>query len=254
MAYLRRFHNATGCTMVPTPALHGELESSGFRNLTVVSRGVDVRRFDPSRRSDALRAQWNAGPDDLVVGHVGRLAPEKNLGALVAAFEKIRAGNPRAKLVFVGDGPMRNELRACCPDAVFAGQRTGDDLAIHYASADLFLFPSVTETFGNVTTEAMASGLAVVAFDYAAAARLIRDGENGALVPLADTAAFVSRAASVAADLPRCRALGVQARISAKTLDWDGIVVQFEGVLASVMRESATRLDYAFASARHSSV
>jgi glycosyltransferase involved in cell wall biosynthesis len=254
IAYLRRFHNATQCTMVPTQALHDDLRKEGFHNLMTVARGVDVRRFDAAHRSDVLRAQWGAAPDDLVVACVGRLAPEKNLSTLVSAFEAIRREQPRARLVLVGDGPMRKELQARCPDAVFAGQRIGHDLAAHYASADLFLFPSVTETFGNVTTEAMASGLAVVAFDYAAAQRLIRHGENGALVPFDDAAAFVATAARTAADLAHCRVLGARARTSVMALDWDSIALQVEGVMAGVMRQVEPADDYAFASARHSSV
>ena len=156
--------------------------------------------------------------------------------------------------MLVGDGPMRKELQARCPDAIFAGQRLGDDLAVHYASADLFLFPSVTETFGNVTTEAMASGLAVVAFDYAAAQRLIVDGTNGALVPFNDDAEFVARSVRVAADLALCRTLGARARSSVMALDWDSIAAQVEAVMASVLRASAPVEGYAFASARHSSV
>ena len=253
MAWLRRFHNATQCTMVPTQALHDDLHRQGFRDLVQVARGVDVRRFDTAHRSEALRAQWGAGPDDLVVTCVGRLAPEKNLTTLVAAFDAIHRAQPRARLVLVGDGPMRKELHTRCPEAIFAGQRNGDDLAAHYASADLFLFPSVTETFGNVTTEAMASGLAVVAFDYAAAGRLIRHGENGALVPYEDDAAFVSMAARTAADLARCRVLGARARTSVMALDWDSIAQQVEGVMASVMRRVEPAAGYAFTPARHSS-
>jgi glycosyltransferase involved in cell wall biosynthesis len=254
MGYLRRFHNATQRTMVPTQALHDQLAAQGFDKLTVVSRGVDVRLFNPRQRSDALRAAWGVRPDDLVVACVGRLAPEKNLGLVVAAFEEIRRRDPRAKLLLVGDGPMRKELGARCPDAVFAGQRTGDALAAHYASADLFLFASVTETFGNVTTEAMASGLAVVAYDDAAAARLIRSGENGVVVPLHDAAAFTQAALALAADLTRCRALGLQATATAQALDWEAIVIQFEDVLAAVMRQDAEPANYAFASAGQSSL
>ena len=252
MGYLRRFHNATQRTMVPTDALRKELEAEGFRDVTVVSRGVDIRRFDPSRRSEALRAQWGAAPDDLVVAYVGRLAPEKNLGTFIAAAEAIVRRDARAKLLFVGDGPMNAELRARCPAAVFAGQRTGDDLAAHYASADLFLFPSVTETFGNVTTEAMASGLAVVAFDYAAAARLIRHDVNGALVPFGDADAFVATSLHAAVDLARCRAMGAQARVCAQGLDWSGVVAQFEQVLLSVMRRPDVAFDRALPAAPRS--
>ncbi len=253
-AYLRRFHNATQCTMVPTQTLHDQLHADGYRNLSLVARGVDVRIFDPAHRSDVLRSQWGAAPDDLVVTCVGRLAPEKNLRTLLAAFEAIRREQPRARLVLVGDGPLRKELQARCPDAIFAGQRIGADLATHYASADLFLFPSITETFGNVTAEAMASGLAVVAFDYAAAERLIRDGESGALVPFDDTAAFVGTARRTANDLAHCRLLGARARLDVLALDWDSVAAQFEGVVAAVMRSVEPAAGYAFASALHSSV
>ncbi|MEP6502928.1 MAG: glycosyltransferase family 1 protein [Betaproteobacteria bacterium] len=253
MGYLRRFHNATQRTMVPTQALHDQLAAAGFEKLTVVSRGVDVRQFSPRHRSDALRAAWGARPDDLVVACVGRLAPEKNLGLVISAFEEIRRRDPRARLLLVGDGPMRKELAARCPDAVFAGQRAGAELAAHYASADLFLFASVTETFGNVTTEAMASGLAVVAYEYAAAARLIRSGDNGVVVPLHDAAAFTQAALAVAADVTRCRALGLRACATAQALDWEAIVAQFEDVLAAVMRQSGETGDYAFASAGQAS-
>jgi glycosyltransferase involved in cell wall biosynthesis len=254
MAYLRRFHNATQCTMVPTQALHDDLRQAGFRDLMTVARGVDVRRFDTAYRSAALRAQWGVATDDPVVICVGRLAPEKNLTTLVSAFEAIRRDQPRARLVLVGDGPMRKELQTRCPDAIFAGQRTGEDLAAHYASADLFLFPSVTETFGNVTTEAMASGLAVVAFDYAAAAGLIRHGENGALVPYDNSAAFVTTAARTAVDLANCRVLGERARISVMALDWDSIAAQVEGVMHAVMHRVEPATGYASAPARHASV
>jgi glycosyltransferase involved in cell wall biosynthesis len=183
LAYLRKFHNRAQCTMVPTEALRAQLSASGFERVTVVSRGVDTRLFDPQRRSAALRRTWGAGDDDLVLAYGGRLAAEKNLGAVLAAHDALRESMGDAvKLVFVGDGPQRAELAARCPQAVFAGQRGGEDLAAHYASADLFLFPSLTETFGNVTIEAMASGLPVVAFDCAAAAQCIQSGRNGLLV------------------------------------------------------------------------
>jgi glycosyltransferase involved in cell wall biosynthesis len=110
VAYLRRFHNATQATMVPTQALHDDLQREGFHNLLTVARGVDVRRFDSAHRSEALRAQWGAAPGELVVTCVGRLAPEKNLVTLVSAFEAIRREQPRARLVLVGDGLMRKEL------------------------------------------------------------------------------------------------------------------------------------------------
>jgi glycosyltransferase involved in cell wall biosynthesis len=200
MGYLRKFHNRCDATMVPTETMRVQLVERGFERLSVVGRGVDAQRFDPARRSAAMREVWGAAPGDLVLGYVGRLAPEKNLGVVLAAYEAVKAQQPRARLVFVGDGPMRAELAARAPDAVFAGQRSGDDLAAHYAGLDLFLFPSLTETFGNVTTEAMASGCAVVAFDSAAAGELIRSGVNGWLAGPGREADFVAAARVAAAD------------------------------------------------------
>jgi glycosyltransferase involved in cell wall biosynthesis len=228
MAYLRKFHNRTACTMVPTEHLRAELADAGFKGLRVVSRGVDAQLFHPARRSDVLRAGWGAGPSTTVALCVGRLAPEKNLGAVLAAVQAMRAEEPRMRLVLVGDGPERQSLMQCCPDAVFAGLRRGEDLAAHYASADVFLFPSVTETFGNVVLEAMASGLAVVAYDHAAAGQLLRHGDNGLLARLGDEPDFCRWARRLAADLPHTHALGAQARQTALQHDWGHIVEAVE--------------------------
>jgi glycosyltransferase involved in cell wall biosynthesis len=239
MAYLRKFHNRTQCTMVPTDALRRELRDAGFERLEVVSRGVDTRQFDPARRSAALRAQWGADDDTLVVCCVGRLAREKNLDLLVEAFRAIERRVPASRLVLVGGGPLEAELRSACPGVVLAGQRRGDDLAAHYASADLFLFPSLTETFGNVTTEALASGLPVVAFDYAAAAQVMDQGVHGLRVPFGDAAAFAEAALALAFDPVARERLGQAARERALQLDWAAIVQRFEAVLVAVVRQAA---------------
>ncbi|MBL8280290.1 MAG: glycosyltransferase family 1 protein [Pelomonas sp.] len=231
MGYLRKFHNRCDATMVPTETMRAQLAERGFERLTVVGRGVDAQRFDPARRSAAMREGWGASPTDLVLGYVGRLAPEKNLGAVLAAYEAVKTLHPRARLVFVGDGPMRAELAARAPDAVFAGQRSGDDLAAHYAGLDIFLFPSLTETFGNVTTEAMASGCAVVAFDSAAAGELIRSGANGWLAGAGRESDFVTTARLAASDAQARAAVADAARATARRLDWADITARFEGVL-----------------------
>jgi len=250
MLYLRKFHNLTHCTTVPTEALRGDLLAYGFRNLTVVGRGVDTTRFDPAKRSAALRASWGVKAGELVVACVGRLAREKNLGVTLRAFDAM-AAQRLTKLVFVGDGPMREELRAQCPQAVFAGQRTGEDLAAHYASADVLLFPSLTESFGNVTTEAMASGLPVIAFHYAAAAQLIRTGVNGFVVPRDDEAGYVSCAAQACLDAPTLQALGARARETACAHGWDRVVARFEALLQTVIESPVqTRTDKLFAMRR----
>jgi len=238
MAYLKKFHNYAQCTMVPTDALRVSLSDAGFQRIKVVSRGVDTVAYDPVHRSEKLRAQWGLAPDDLAVVCVGRLAHEKNLALLLRAFEGIVARDPRARLVLVGDGPMRKELQARCPGAIFPGQLRGKVLAEHYASADLFLMPSLTETFGNVTTEAMASGLPVVAFDYAAAAALIVNSVNGSLVPTDDADGFVSAALALAAAPQERKHMGEEARQTSLKLDWTCIVQKFEDVLQEVIDQS----------------
>lgn len=245
MAYLRKFHNRTRCTMVPTEALRRELAASGFRHLSVVTRGVDSALYSPAHRSESLRRQWGIEPGELAVGYVGRLALEKNLGVLVSACQAIRRSGVRMRLVLVGDGPQRAELEGLCPGAVFAGHQRGEALAAHYSSLDLFLFPSLTETFGNVTTEAMASGLPVVAFDHAAAGQLIVPGESGLLAPCGDVPAFVSASVRLAQDAALRAAVGLAARQVAAALDWALIVARFEAVLVSVMRPSVASADAA---------
>ncbi len=235
MAYLRRFHNRTQATMVPTVALRDDLAAAGFARLHVVARGVDTVRFDPRRRSSALRSSWGVAEADPVVACVGRLAPEKNLGLALTAFEAIRRQRPRARLLFVGDGPMRPELESRCPSALFAGTRRDDDLAAHYASADLLLFPSLTETFGNVTTEALASALPLVAFDRAAAAQMVRSGLNGLLARAGDDQAFVDHAVRVATSPTFARHLGRCARASVMPHGWESIVAQVEAVMAEAI-------------------
>jgi len=248
-AYLRKFHNRTLLTLVPTDAMRRDLSALGFRNLRVVARGVDTQLFSPMRRSEALRASWGATADDVVVLHVGRLAPEKNLDPVIAAFAEIRRSLPRAKLVFVGDGPARENLQERCPDAIFAGMRIGEDLAAHYASGDVFLFPSLTETFGNVTVEAMASGLAIVAYDYAAAAEYLEHARNGMLVGFDDTEEFVRLAAALAVCPDRIREFGAMARQSAEHLAWSRVVGQFEMLLLAAAGAQSGTPDAALAGA-----
>lgn len=232
--HLRRLHNRSRFALVPTTAIADELSGQGYRSLRVISRGVDTLLFTPARRSAALRAQWGATEADLVVAYVGRIAPEKNLPLVLRAFAAISQARPDAKLLFVGDGPARKRLEAEHPQHLYAGMRRGEELAMYYASADLFLFPSLTETFGNVTAEALASGLAVLAYDHAAAAELIRDGDNGMLVQPGDDAAYLAAALRLATDAAAQARIRAQAAQSVAHLDWQRICEQ----LVAVFREA----------------
>lgn len=234
-AYLRRLHNKSAVTLAPTFAVAEELRARGYRSVRVVSRGIDTRLFHPARRSAALRAAWGMREDQLVVAYVGRLAAEKNLPLVLRAFDAIRAVRTDARLLFVGDGPLRSELAHRSAAALFAGMRRDADLAAHYASADLFLFPSLTETFGNVTVEALASGLGVIAFDCAAA-ELIRDGDNGRLVACKDEGRFVSAAVELVRNPVLLATLRQRAADSVRHLDWAKIEDDLVGVLQDSIR------------------
>ncbi|SFR74691.1 Glycosyltransferase involved in cell wall bisynthesis [Marinobacter daqiaonensis] len=226
--YSRWFHNRTDLTLAPTRQMGARLQGMGIHPVAPWSRGVDCQRFSPQRRDELLRERWGLKPQDRAVLYVGRLAPEKNLQLAVSCFERIQALHPRARFILVGEGPLRAKLEQRHPEFIFCGVQKGDALARHYASGDLFLFPSKTDTFGNVVTEAMASGLAVVAFDDAAASEHIRHQENGMMAALVDDDAFVEHALTLAQQNTLLGNIRSQARLDALDLDWTSQVEQFE--------------------------
>ncbi|MBS0335548.1 MAG: glycosyltransferase family 1 protein [Proteobacteria bacterium] len=240
-AYLRRFHNGADATLVPTDEMATGLGQLGFERLRIVGRGVNPQVFTPARRREDLRASWGAGPGTMVAMCVSRFAPEKNFPLLIEAYERMREVRPDSRLVLVGDGPLVDELRRKNVGYVIAGRKVNGELSAHYASADMFLFPSMTETFGNVTLEAMASGLAIVAYDYAAARQYLRHGESARLVPFGDRDAYIAEAAGLARNFGEVRRLGAKARRLAEGLSWDAIVVDFESALFAVLADSLLR-------------
>lgn len=240
-AYLRHFHNKAACTLVPTVELQQQLEQEGYRNVLVVARGVDTELFHPSRRSRALRTSWGVDDSDPVVMVVSRIAAEKNLHVAIRAFEQMQAMNPLARLVLVGDGPARVSLQKQYSNVIFSGMQTGEALAEHYASGDIFLYPSMTETYGNVTIEAMASGLATIAYDYAAARQHITHNTDGILVPLGDTQEFMMQSRALVTDMARVGYLRHAARHAVKYLTWEHIMGQMEAVLVDTVRAQGVK-------------
>lgn len=240
VGYLRKFHNRTALTTVPTEQMRHELSSIGIRNVRVLSRGVNAALYSPERRSAELRAHWQVTDAHFVLVHVGRLAAEKNLELIMRAYQALREKDPLVRLVMVGEGPERPMLEQRFPEVIFTGVRHGEDLAAHYASADLFVFPSLTETFGNVTLEAMASGLPIVAFDYAAAAQYVT-GDSGYLAPLDDDGAFVRGCETLYARYRKEQkafdAMRYESRQRALRESWPVVVQHFESMLLDVARQ-----------------
>jgi glycosyltransferase involved in cell wall biosynthesis len=231
LGYLRFFHNRTRRTLVPTAALAADLRAKKFQNISIFPRGVDTELFSPARRRHDLRRQWGVGEDDIVVLYVGRLAAEKNLKLAEQAFRQMQRQHDRLRFVLVGDGPERGNLETQNPDFVFCGNQTGETLAEHYASGDVFLFPSMSETYGNVILEALASGLPVIGYDYASLAEVIRDAENGYTAPLGNEAQFIKAAQQMVRKPDSIRAMSVAARHSVEGVGWQHLHDLFETIL-----------------------
>jgi glycosyltransferase involved in cell wall biosynthesis len=236
VAYLRKFHNATACTMVPTNELKRTLSENGFVNLKVVSRGVDTKLFNIGRRSTQLRHSWGADEHTKVLISVGRMAPEKNLEQVLRTYESLRLIDTQLKLVMVGDGPLREQFQQRHPNIIFPGMLSQTELAAYYASSDLFVFPSQTETFGNVTLEALASGIPVLAFDCAAARDWVQHGINGWLVPENNSDGFVDQAVAIFKTPNLLEQVTFSTRQQVVHLDWDQIAEQVESVFWDAIR------------------
>ena len=236
LRWMRHFHNSAQATLVPTRELQVLLETEGFDNVVRLARAVDTSHFDPCHRDPVLRALWGVGERGVAAIFVGRIAAEKNLALAMDAFRALQRQRPEARFVWVGDGPAREALQRDNPDFIFCGLQRGEALARHFASADLFVFPSHSETFGNVTLEALASGVPTVAFDYGAARECLRDGLHGAAIPRSDQtdrddAAFIAAVARIGSDegtrrrmRPACRETVAALRPAQVASDFDHLL------------------------------
>jgi glycosyltransferase involved in cell wall biosynthesis len=214
--------------MVPTQELKNQLLTNGFERLKVLARGVDTELFNPSKRSQELRNHWGVKDHEKVVLCVSRLASEKNLQVTVETFKAMLQVNPNLKMVWVGDGPEKGSLKLSCPNSIFTGVQRGEALASHNASGDIFLFSSLSETFGNVTIEAMASGLAVLAYDYAAARQFIDHGTNGFLASLNEANSFVAAGLALIKENVDLENLRAHARQTTLEISWDQVTKKLE--------------------------
>jgi phosphatidylinositol alpha 1,6-mannosyltransferase len=221
--WLRTFYRRCRRVYVPSESMAAELEAHGLNDLEIWSRGIDVDRFSPAYRTREL-VPFAPGEDDLpVLLLVSRLVREKDLADLVAADGILRSRSVRFRLVMVGDGPMRSQLEKSLPHAHFAGHRTGIDLAVWYASSDVFVFPSTTETLGNVVLEAMASGLPPVVVNRGGPPELVEHGRTGFVARGNDPADLADALQPLLEDAALRRSVGEAARAAALEYDWDRI-------------------------------
>jgi glycosyltransferase involved in cell wall biosynthesis len=231
LRWMRRFHNGADATLVPTRELQQFLQENSFNDVVLLPRAVDTRLFDPARRDAGLRAQWGLDHGGLAAIYVGRIAPEKNLDLAVRAFRELQKSRPDARFVWVGDGPARARLQLDNPDFIFCGIQRDETLARHFASGDLFVFPSHSETFGNVTLEAMASGVPTIAFDYGAAREHLRDAVHGAAIADGDDDGFVRAVVRIGTDSTRRAAMGRAGREAISGLRPEQVAADFDALL-----------------------
>ena len=238
-SYLRYFHNNTNKTLVPTQSLFEFLSAKKIKNISVIPRGVDVKKFNPILRCKKTRSEIGISDSCLTILSVSRLAREKNLDLVVDCFYELKKMYGQIQLIFVGSGPYMNKLKKRCPDASFVGYKTGVELSKYYANADLMVFPSLTETFGNVTLEALASGLPVLCYDTAAAKELVIDGENGFTVSPFQKEAFLRKATQIF-DQVNLGNVRINARKTAEKNCWDNVINKTEKEFLNVFENSKT--------------
>lgn len=227
---IRSVHSRADLTLVTSPQMKEELEAMGIRRVQIWQKGIDVERFSPAFQSAAMRTHLTQGhPEDALLVYVGRLGVEKRLKSL----RKVLDANPSARLAFVGKGPCENDLRNYFKNynVFFAGQMVGDELSQAYASADIFLMPSESETLGFVVLEAMASGVPVVAVAAGGVRDLVSSGETGYLAqPAEDMEEFTKYASLLMGDPVLRRRLGAQARKWAEGWSWEAATAKLRNV------------------------
>jgi phosphatidylinositol alpha 1,6-mannosyltransferase len=230
---LRRFYGRCREVYVPSESVHQALLADGHRdNFRPWPRGIDTGHFTPAKRSLEWRARHGLGENEVVVLHVSRLVREKRLDTLTAALNQVRVPH---RIVIVGDGPDRGFVERALPHAILTGFLNGEELAAAYASSDIFVFPSDSESFGNVTLEAMASGLACVCADATGSRSLVVAGQTGLLAPADEANIFAAHVTSLAGDPALRRQMGEAARARALTFSWDETMARMLGYYRALL-------------------
>ena len=221
---MRRFYHRCEVVMAPAESVAVILRAQRMnRDIAIWARGVDRDQFNPERRDLEWRRSKGIADDELVVAFLGRIVMEKGLDVFAEAILALIDRGVRHRVLVIGEGPARTWFEQQLPDAIFTGQLTGSDLARALASADVLFNPSITEAFGNVTLEAMACGLPVIAADATGASNLVRSGVTGMLVDGTDPDEFAGAIEAYALDPDLRRRHGEAGLAIAKTMDWDSI-------------------------------
>jgi glycosyltransferase involved in cell wall biosynthesis len=227
--YLRWFYDQTRHVYVPTPSMLAVLRKHGVSSdLRLWPRGVESDLFHPAKRSLEWRRSKGITDEDVAISFVSRLVTEKGLSVVIDVVRSLESRGVPHKTVIVGDGPERKNLEAALPRAMFEGHLTGEELATAYASSDIFLFPSETETFGNVTLEAMSSGLPVVAADATGSNALVESGVTGFLAPPRDSHAFAEKVERLITHDVLRHQMGRAARQAAERYEWTRVLEQMK--------------------------
>ncbi len=238
-SYLRRSYGVCREVYVPSLSMIEALLADGFRNnLKLWPRGVDTAHFNPVKRSVSWRTKHGIGENELVVVFISRLVREKRLDTLVAALRHLEEGRIAHRSVIVGDGPERAVLERQLPHTVFTGFLEGEELAEAYASSDIFVFPSETETFGNVTLEAMASGLPCICADATGSRSLVMHGRTGYLAKPGSAQEFADHIAALARDPELRRRMAAAARERSLEFSWDEAMARIHGYYKSLLAET----------------
>lgn len=238
--YLRWFYSQCEHVYVPSPSIAADLRRHSITDgLRLWRRGVDTTRFSPDHRSAAWRRQHGIGEDEVVVSFVSRLVWEKGLDVYADVIERLEAKGIPHRSMIVGDGPVRDELEARLSRTIFTGHLSGHDLTQAYASSDVFLFPSDTETFGNVTLEAMASGVPTVCADATGSNALVEDGTTGVLAPAGDVDAFFDAVKHLTTHAERRTQMGRAAREAARRYDWETVLSHMDRYYDEILRPAA---------------
>lgn len=235
-AYLRWFYKKCEHVYVPSRSMAKVLSDHGIeKGVELWPRGVDITMFHPDKRSMDWRRSKGFADDEIVISFISRLVLEKGLAIYADVIQALRESGKKVRVLVVGTGPAESLLRDRFPRAVFLGHLTGDELAVAYASSDIFLFPSATETFGNVTLEAMASGVPALCANATGSSSLVVHGETGYLAEPGDVDSFIRYGMDLVEDVEKRRLMSIASRREAESYSWRLILGRINGFYDKIL-------------------